>query len=123
MRQKTEPFTGTHALANFIDCDNKMSNLSSNDIQRFIESISENHGLKVLGGYYHDFDSKGALTGVCVLAESHISVHTWPELNYATVDVFLCNYNKDNTLIVSELLDEISDFFKAKTVNSKLIKR
>jgi S-adenosylmethionine decarboxylase len=38
----------------------------------------------------HRFASSGGITGVAVLAESHISIHTWPEFAYAAVDVFMC---------------------------------
>ena len=38
----------------------------------------------------HSFGSKSGLTGVLLLAESHISVHTWPEREYAAFDVFMC---------------------------------
>lgn len=45
---------------------------------------------KVLDIILHDFPAYGGLTGVAVLAESHISVHTWPELDYAAFDIFMC---------------------------------
>ena len=38
----------------------------------------------------HSFAPSGGITGVAVLAESHISIHTWPERDYAAVDVFMC---------------------------------
>ncbi len=40
--------------------------------------------------HLHQFSSSGGISGVAVLAESHISVHTWPERNYAAFDVFMC---------------------------------
>lgn len=42
----------------------------------------------------HKFDPQG-VTGFALLAESHIAIHTWPELNYATVDVFTCGDKTD----------------------------
>jgi S-adenosylmethionine decarboxylase len=38
----------------------------------------------------HHFSPNGGISGVAVLAESHISIHTWPEISYAAVDVFMC---------------------------------
>jgi S-adenosylmethionine decarboxylase len=38
----------------------------------------------------HQFSPSGGISGVAVLAESHISIHTWPERQYAAVDVFMC---------------------------------
>jgi len=43
----------------------------------------------VLNGYFHKFTPNG-VSGVLCLAESHISVHTWPEAGYAAVDIFTC---------------------------------
>ena len=40
--------------------------------------------------HLHQFSDSGGISGVAVLAESHISVHTWPERNYAAFDVFMC---------------------------------
>ncbi len=38
----------------------------------------------------HHFEENGGISGVAVLAESHISIHTWPEVGYAALDVFVC---------------------------------
>ncbi len=40
--------------------------------------------------HLHQFSSSGGLSGVAVLAESHISIHTWPERDYAAIDIFMC---------------------------------
>ena len=40
--------------------------------------------------HLHHFTPNGGVSGVAVLAESHISIHTWPEKNYAALDVFMC---------------------------------
>ena len=40
--------------------------------------------------HLHEFQPSGGVSGVAVLAESHISIHTWPERDYAAVDVFMC---------------------------------
>lgn len=45
---------------------------------------------EVLHSYFHKFDRGEGVTGVVALAESHISVHTWPEHEYMAVDVFMC---------------------------------
>lgn len=123
MRLHNEPFTGTHAIANFIECNSDMGNLNAAKAKQLIENICSQHSLQVLGGYYHDFDKQGAFTGVCVLTESHISIHTWPELRYVTVDVFLCNYAQDNSSKVPQLLEALQGIFKPNKVNSKLVRR
>jgi S-adenosylmethionine decarboxylase len=47
-------------------------------------------GATLLHLHLHEFTAGGGVSGVAVLAESHISIHTWPERNYAAIDVFMC---------------------------------
>jgi len=47
-------------------------------------------GATLLHIHLHHFTPNGGISGVAVLAESHISVHTWPERGYAAFDVFMC---------------------------------
>ena len=47
-------------------------------------------GATVLHAHVHEFDGGGGLSGVVVLAESHISVHSWPECGFAAFDIFIC---------------------------------
>lgn len=47
-------------------------------------------GATILHSHFHHFTPNGGVSGVIVLAESHISIHTWPERNFAAVDIFMC---------------------------------
>ena len=47
-------------------------------------------GATLLHIHLHHFTPNGGISGVAVLAESHISIHTWPECGYAALDVFMC---------------------------------
>jgi S-adenosylmethionine decarboxylase len=47
-------------------------------------------GATLLHVHLHHFEPNGGVSGVAVLAESHISIHTWPECGYAALDVFMC---------------------------------
>lgn len=47
-------------------------------------------GATVLHGHFHVFSPHGGVTGVLLLAESHISIHTWPERQFAAIDLFMC---------------------------------
>lgn len=44
----------------------------------------------VLHGHFHVFTPYGGITGVLLLAESHITIHTWPERQFAAIDLFMC---------------------------------
>ena len=57
--------------------------------QAFLDAVSA-AGATLLHIHMHHFTPNGGISGVAVLAESHISVHTWPERNYAAFDVFMC---------------------------------
>jgi S-adenosylmethionine decarboxylase proenzyme len=52
-------------------------------------------GLLVVAEAFHQFPGAGA-TGAVVLAESHLAIHTWPELDSVTLDLYVCNYSQDN---------------------------
>ncbi|NOY67856.1 MAG: adenosylmethionine decarboxylase [Gammaproteobacteria bacterium] len=64
------------------------------DDQQYIESVLRRCvtacNATLLHIHLHRFSDSGGISGVAVLAESHISVHTWPERNYAAFDVFMC---------------------------------
>ena len=80
-------FAGTHLLldlwgAKYLD-----------DIERIEQAMRECVvvcGATLLHIHLHRFTPSGGVSGVAVLAESHISVHTWPERDYAAFDVFMC---------------------------------
>jgi S-adenosylmethionine decarboxylase len=55
-----------------------------------LEAASTAVGATLLNIFLHEFPSSGGITGVALLAESHMSIHTWPEKGYAAVDIFMC---------------------------------
>ncbi len=63
-------------------------------IENALVGAAEVAGAVLLHIHLHKFNEGGGVTGVALLAESHISVHTWPELNYAAFDVFMCGASK-----------------------------
>ena len=66
----------------------------------------------------HKFPVRG-ITGVILLAESHIAIHTWPEYNYIAVDIFTCGKKTKP----SKALDYLKKSFCPKKIKVKLIKR
>jgi len=59
-------------------------------IEAVLDDAARMAGARVLGTRFHPFGPGQGVTGVLLLAESHISIHTWPEHGYAAVDVFMC---------------------------------
>ena len=56
-------------------------------------------GATLLHVHLHHFEPNGGVSGVAVLAESHISIHTWPERRYAAIDIFMCGMAKPETCV------------------------
>lgn len=101
-------FAGTHLI---IDLWNA-SNLDDLDVvDRMIRRATEAAGATLLRVDLHSFTPTGGITGVAVLAESHISIHTWPERAYAAIDIFMCGDAKPHKAI-----DVIRGAFAPETV-------
>ncbi len=80
-------FAGTHLLLDLWGA----SNLTEPDaIDAALRAAAEAAGATILHGHFHHFSPNGGVSGVLVLAESHISIHTWPERSFAAVDIFMC---------------------------------
>ncbi len=70
-------------------------------------------GLQAVGELFHRFPSPGGVTGVVLLVESHLAVHTWPELGAVTLDVYVCNLHGDNSTRAQALLATLEAAFGA----------
>ena len=81
------PATGTHIL---IDHFSGEGLTDTDRIERALQDAARAAGATILSGSFHKFGGHGGVTGVLLLAESHISIHTWPEKNYAAIDIFMC---------------------------------
>ena len=80
-------FAGTHLIidvygGSFLD-DLKL-------VEDALRKAVDAAGATLLHIHLHHFTPNGGISGVAVLAESHISIHTWPESGYAALDVFMC---------------------------------
>jgi S-adenosylmethionine decarboxylase len=81
--------SGQHLLADFYGVD--AAKLTSSDsIDRLLRAGAEAAGARILHSHFHSFGDAMGVTGVVLLAESHISIHTWPEFGFAAADIFMC---------------------------------
>jgi S-adenosylmethionine decarboxylase len=85
--QDGKTFAGKHLIIDFWDCQ-QLDNLSF--IEQTLKDASNIAGATLLHIHLHHFTPNGGVSGVAVLAESHISIHTWPERGYAALDIFMC---------------------------------
>ena len=93
---------GLHIIADLYNCQKGELLASSNKLRTLCVKACQDVGLTVLGDHFYQFDGadgtqNGGATGAVVLAESHLAIHTWPERDGATLDVYVCNYTADNT--------------------------
>jgi len=79
---------GRHLLVELHDCDKEALN-DLDLLRRVMLDAAIEAGAVVLGDSFHRFSPQG-VSGVVIIAESHLSIHTWPEYGYAAVDVFTC---------------------------------
>lgn len=80
-------YAGTHLL---LDCWNASQLDDLQHIEQALRDAVDISGATLLHIHLHHFTPNGGVSGVAVLAESHISIHTWPERDYAALDVFMC---------------------------------
>jgi len=88
------------------------------DIKDLLEGAVEYAQLTKISSHYHQFQPHGA-TGVVLIAESHLSIHTWPELGIATVDVYTCGDPEQ----CKKAMDYIIEKLKPTKVEMKIFDR
>lgn len=82
-----ERYAGDHLLVEFWGAQHLRD---PEYICEALEAGARAAGATILHSYYHHFGDGEGVSGVTVLAESHITIHTWPEVGYAAIDVFMC---------------------------------
>jgi S-adenosylmethionine decarboxylase len=79
-------------------------------------------GLTIVGDRFHQFEPQG-VTGAVILAESHLAIHTWPEMGSVTIDVYVCNFTTDNTDKAEALFRALEAKFKPRRSHYQAIQR
>src|SRR5690348_1024421 len=92
-------------------------------LESFCVDACRRHGLTVVGRCFHQFlDESGqpaGVTGTVVLAESHLAVHTWPEISAVTLDLYVCNFSADNSGRAHALFNESVAAFAPEKLEKK----
>lgn len=115
---------GKHIIVDMFDIPSeKIININKNDstIEKwnsYIKECFDQSNISLLNTSWHNFDNNGAFTVIYLLAESHLSIHTWPEYNYIALDVFTCG-NSNTQLIV----DKVITYFEPKHTQSHKLER
>jgi S-adenosylmethionine decarboxylase len=103
---------GLHLTADLRGCPASAAAMADPDALRVLclQAVAA-AGLLAVGELFYRFPAPGGVTGVVLLAESHLAVHTWPELGAVTLDVYVCNLQSDNSARAEALLQAVQSAF------------
>lgn len=108
---------GKHILAEYYGCDINILN----DLELLEQSMRQavlRSGATIIDSTFHQFNPHG-VSGVIVIAESHMAIHTWPEYGYAAVDFFTCGDRVDPW----KAFDFMNEILKAARNTTRELKR
>jgi len=108
---------GNHVLVEFYECDSDVLN-NCEFIEREMSQAAKMSGATIISSNFHTFEPHG-VSGVVIIAESHLTIHTWPEYNYAAVDLFTCGDSVDPWTAFSHL----KEMFKSGHTSTIEMKR
>lgn len=115
---------GLHIISELFGCKNSDMLVNKEEMERKLSDIVSENGLTVVGTYFHQFGEESGVTGVVVLAESHVSIHTWPERdNFVNVDVFVCNVTQDNTEKARNVYVKMKEFLNPENEDTQEVMR
>lgn len=114
---KTQIHLGQHVLAEFFECDPNILN-NVHLVEKLMIEAALECGATIVQKCFHMFNPYG-VSGVVIIAESHLAIHTWPELGYAAVDLFTCG-DKCDPKVSYEYLKKM---FNSKKALYKELKR
>lgn len=101
---------GTHIILDFYGC-NPESMMRVSDVQGAMQKAARLAHFTVVTEEYHQFEPHG-VSGATIIQESHLTLHSWAEYGYASVDIFYCGENE----FVQNGINSLIEFFKPKHV-------
>lgn len=114
---------GLHLTADLGGCDPAAPMTDADALRAACHAAVDEAGLNTVGERFHTFPAPGGVTGVLLLAESHLAVHTWPETGMATIDVFVCNLRADAGARAAIALDALVATFAPQHVRRQRLTR
>ena len=108
---------GQHVLAEFFECDSNVLN-NIDKVEKHMVDAALECGATIVQKCFHMFNPYG-VSGVVIISESHLAIHTWPELGYAAVDLFTCGSSCD-PMVAYEFLKKK---FNSRSANYTELKR
>ncbi|MBI2055017.1 MAG: adenosylmethionine decarboxylase [Candidatus Sungbacteria bacterium] len=118
-----------HILADLYNCRGDEKYLTKvSTVKKKVLQMIKRAGFKVVASRFHKFPpgsnaTEGGITGVIVVSESHLTIHTWPEKHYVNFDVFFCSYSRDNSHKTRNIFREFSSLYKPKKLRKREVWR
>jgi len=108
---------GSHFIIELINCaPDSLGKVP--DVERVMAQVVQKSKTTMVGSSFHQFQPEG-VTGVILISESHIFIHTWPEERYAAADIFTCGQEMDPEIAIQVM----KEGFEATEVRYQVIKR
>ena len=124
LRPAARKAAGLHLLGDLHGCRGEGRLMhDATHLQAFCQRAVADAGLTAVGALFHSFGEGAGVTGVVVLAESHLSIHTWPEDGYVTLDVYVCSYSTDNRQRAQALFDAVVQAFSPAQPHLQRVER
>lgn len=124
-----KPAKSLHILADLHGCNGDPKYLTKvSSVKQKILQMVKRSGFKIVASRFHKFPpgsnvTDGGITGVIVVGESHLAIHTWPEKNFVNLDIFFCSYSRDNSVKSRNIFKEFSGLYHPKKVSRKEVWR
>lgn len=110
---------GTHIICDMYeigsDTFEKISKKNYDEFNIFMENVIKKNNMTLLNKTVHYFDDISAFTSLYLLAESHLSIHTWPENKFIAIDIFTCG--KADT---HNIMEELKIYFKPEYIDKHI---
>jgi S-adenosylmethionine decarboxylase proenzyme len=113
---------GIHLLGEWYGCPESPALIRADALRSVCLAATGEAGLSAVADNFHQFAPQG-VTGMVLLAESHLAVHTWPETGFVSVDVYVCNVSADNTPKAQHLFDALRRALQPGRVSERVMRR
>ena len=120
---------GLHLTADLLDCRGDAALMPDpTHLRALCTAAVRAAGLTAVGELFQRFPAadvrdQTGITGVVLLAESHLAVHTWPEIGGVTIDAYVCNFSADNTARAEALMARLVAAFAPTRVQQQHLRR
>ena len=115
--EEPRPLLGRHLMLEVYDCPRKYLD-DPNAIRQLLLAAARGARATVIDTMVHRFRPQG-VSGVVVIAESHLTIHTWPEYGCAALDMFSCSPQIDLDQIAEHLAREL----RARRIDARVVER